>query len=88
MSFIELLNNPVKVMEAIEFKTKVKDGTIKIPQKYKQILKDTVKVIILCDPKKPMKNIINELWENPIEIDGFSPLSREEIYERFFLRQK
>ena len=29
-----------------------------------------------------MKNIIDELWENPIEIDGFSPLSREEIYER------
>ena len=24
-------------MEAIEFKTKVKDGTIQIPQKYKQI---------------------------------------------------
>ncbi len=69
-------------MEAIEFKTRVKNGVIQIPEKYKQQLKDTVKVIILCDQKPTQKNIIDDMWKNPLKISDFTPLSREEIYER------
>ncbi len=69
-------------MEAIEFKTRVKNGVIQIPEKYKQQLKDTVKVIILCDQKPTQKNIIDDMWKNPLKISEFTPLSREEIYER------
>ncbi len=68
-------------MEAIEFKATIKDGIIQIPKKYKQRLKDKVKVIILCNHKKKRKNIIEKMWGKPMIIGTFSPLSRDEIYE-------
>ena len=75
-----------KVMEAIEFKTKVKNGAIKIPQKYQKQISDTVKVIIISDKVADKgsqgKDIIDNLLSNPIESNKFSPLSRDEIYER------
>ncbi|MDL2124935.1 MAG: hypothetical protein LWX51_18095 [Deltaproteobacteria bacterium] len=36
-------------MEAIEFKTKIKNGTIQIPKKYKQRIGNNVKVIIISE---------------------------------------
>lgn len=45
-------------MRAIEFVTKVEDGTIKIPKKYLDNLQDELRVIILVDeaPKtKPQR---------------------------------
>jgi len=70
-------------MEVIEFKTKIKDGKIQIPNKYKQKLSDTVKVIIFADKKTDKNDIIDELLANPIKMDNFLPLSRDEIYDRF-----
>jgi len=69
-------------MEAIEFRTKIKNGTIKIPKKYKQKIGNTVKVIIIAEQKEKHADIIDELLKNPIKLKDFSPLSREEIYER------
>ena len=69
-------------MEAIEFKTKIKDGTIQIPEKYKQKTGNTVKVIILTEQAVNDDDIISELLSNPIKIEGFSPYLREESYER------
>lgn len=34
------------------------------------------------NPNKNRKNFLNELMRNPIKIDNFAPLSREEIHER------
>jgi len=40
-------------MEAIEFKSKIKNGIIQIPKKYKQKNKDnTVKVIVITEKKQ------------------------------------
>ena len=36
-------------MEAIEFKSKIKNGIIRIPEKYKQKTGNTVKVIIISE---------------------------------------
>ena len=71
-------------MFAIEFRAKVEEGTIKVPRRYRDKLKEVVRVIILTDvqdePKTP--NLIDQLLESPIKVAGFQPLSREEIYAR------
>ncbi|RPI73972.1 MAG: hypothetical protein EHM45_19910 [Desulfobacteraceae bacterium] len=69
-------------MEAIEFKTKIKNGTIQIPKRFKQNTGHTVKVIIISEQKPNQNDIIEKLLTNPIKIKDFSPFLREEIYER------
>jgi len=70
-------------MEAIEFKAKIRNGLIRIPDKFRQRTGDTVKVIILSEQKARQTDIIDKLLLNPIKSKQFSPLLREEIYERF-----
>ena len=69
-------------MEAIEFKTKIKNGIIRIPTKYNQRTGNTVKVIIISEQATMQADIIDKLLANPIKLKNFSPFSREEIYER------
>ncbi|WP_304511877.1 hypothetical protein [Desulfobacula sp.] len=70
-------------MEAIEFKAKIKNGFIRIPEKFKQRTGSNVKVIIISEQKVRQSDIIDKLLLNPIKLKGFSPFLREEIYERF-----
>jgi hypothetical protein len=70
-------------MEVIEFKSKIKNGIIRIPEKYKQKTGNTVKVIIISEKVTRQADIIDKLLANPIKSEDFSPFSREEIYERF-----
>jgi len=70
-------------MEAIEFKTKIRNGLIRIPDKFRQRTGDTVKVIILSEQKARQTDIIGELLLTPVKSKQFSPLLREKIYERF-----
>ena len=58
-------------MEACEFK--IKNGLIQIPEKYTQKIGNNVKVIILSDPKDRQNDIIDELLNNPVEINNFIP---------------
>ena len=69
-------------MEAIEFKTKIKNGNIRIPEKFHKIINSTVKVILITEQDPKEGDIIDKLLENPMEIENFSPFSRKEIYER------
>ena len=69
-------------MEAIEFKSKIKNGIIQIPKKYKQKIGNTVKVIVMTEKKTKQADIIDNLLANPIKLKNFSPFLREEIYER------
>ncbi|EMS79438.1 hypothetical protein [Desulfotignum phosphitoxidans] len=69
-------------MEAIEFKTKIKNGLIRIPDKFRQKNGDTVKVIILSEQKVRQTDIIDKLLLTPVKSKQFSPLLREEIYDR------
>ena len=69
------------MLGAVEFKAKIQNGLIQIPDEYKQELceGDDIKVIVLVNKKSSKKkDIIDELTENPIQVDGV--LSREEIY--------
>lgn len=69
-------------MEAIEFKTKIKNSTIQIPKKFKLLKGNTVKVIIISEQDKEQADIIDNLLKNPIKLDNFTPFTRKEIYER------
>jgi hypothetical protein len=71
------------MLNAVEFQAKIQNGLIQIPDEYKQELDegDDIKVIVLVKKKSfPKKDIIDELTENPIQVNGV--LSREEIYSR------
>ena len=69
-------------MQAIEFRTKVKDGSIAIPEEYKDKLKGIVRVILLEEESTDNFDMIEHLLANPLSIEGFKPLTREEIYEQ------
>ena len=69
-------------MEAIEFKSKIKNGIIHIPEKYKQKIGNIVKVIVITEKKAKQDDIIDKLLANPIKSKDFSPFLREEIYEK------
>ena len=69
-------------MEVIEFKSKIKNGIIQIPRKYKQKMGNTVKVIVITEKKAKQADIIDNLLSNPIKSKDFLPFLREEIYER------
>ena len=71
-------------MYAVEFKAKIKNGLIKIPQKYLGKFKDRVKVILLEDDEKQIKteyNMIDQLLKSPLKIKSFKPFTREEMYD-------
>jgi hypothetical protein len=69
-------------MEIIEFKAKIKNGVINVPEKYKQKIHNIVKVIIITEKNSKQIDIIDKLLENPVKLNDFKPFSRGKIYER------
>ncbi|MBR8828545.1 MAG: hypothetical protein DSM107014_11715 [Gomphosphaeria aponina SAG 52.96 = DSM 107014] len=71
-------------MFAVEFKANIKNGFIEIPDAYKQEFehKKNVQVILLKEEKVTAEDLLEQLLSDPIEVENFSPLKREEIYER------
>jgi len=69
-------------MYAIEFQTRIEEGVIQIPLQYRDKLKQVVRVIILANVQEKTANLIDQLLESPLKVEGFQPLSREEIYAR------
>jgi len=69
-------------MRAIEFQTKVKNGSIIIPEQYRDRIKGNVRVILLTEENSEKFDMVEYLLANPLNIEGFKPLAREEIYEQ------
>ena len=75
----------MNAMDAIEFQTSIKNGTIQIPQQYQRALKDisAVKVVVEISEKKISENgIIARLRENPKVVKDFEFMTREETHDR------
>lgn len=72
-----------------QFNAKVNNGKIEIPVEYQDEIHNAemVKIIILKPLSKkkrfPQTGIITQLTANPIQIDNFKPLTREEANERW-----
>ncbi len=76
-------NGRYKMSNSVEFKAKIKQGIIEIPEEYKQALKEEneVTVIVLKQPKRiSQTGIIAELTQNPISVLGIRQLTRDEIH--------
>ncbi len=70
-------------MYAIEFQTTVKNGFIEIPRQYLRNLTKRVHVILVFEePAKTTVNFIDQLLAHPVQMKGFRPLTREEVYAR------
>jgi bifunctional DNA-binding transcriptional regulator/antitoxin component of YhaV-PrlF toxin-antitoxin module len=70
-------------MYAVEFKATIKDGTITIPEKFRENINKNVKVILLSEEREETSySIIEDLLKSPLNIPNFKPYTREEIYDR------
>ncbi len=70
-------------MQAVEFKTKIQDGCIFVPERYRNKISANVKVILLTEQAMDDDlDFINEIINNPIKMKDFTPLKRDFIYER------
>jgi hypothetical protein len=72
-------------MNAVEFQTTIQDGIIEIPEQYRQDFEQqrNVKVILIKQVEDAgASNFLIQLLKNPIYIEKFEPLTRDEIYER------
>ncbi|MEW6083562.1 MAG: hypothetical protein AB1607_03105 [Chloroflexota bacterium] len=70
-------------MVTVQFKSKIKNGVIEIPKKYKGKLRDNVRVILRAEtPKGKSKNYLDTLLAHPVKVKKFSPITREQIYAR------
>lgn len=70
-------------MHAVEFQAHVNDdGSIDIPEAYRQEVQGRVRVIILTDISTSKPSILHHLLDNPRQVAPFTPLTRDEIYDR------
>jgi hypothetical protein len=67
----------------IEFHAFIKDGAIKIPAEHLPLLSGPVTVIVVPDPSLVASpNLIDRLLAEPLRIEGFVPMSREDAHAR------
>jgi hypothetical protein len=70
-------------MVTVQFKSKVKNGIIEIPRKYRRKIRDNVRVILKTETRKVRsKNYLDKLIAQPVKVKNFRPLTREQIYAR------
>ena len=74
-------------MYRIEFQTKIENGTIRVPKKYRRRLQEQggeedVWVIIQVSGHEPQADYIDHLLANPIRDVSFVPLRRDQVHER------
>ena len=74
-------------MYAVEFESKINNGILKIPSKYKRIAEsDKVKVIILVENEKEKKLMHRSIFDNFLNmsksVDEMKIYDRDSLHER------
>lgn len=70
-------------MQTIEFRTKIKNGIIHIPARFKGKVAEDVRVILVSkSERKSQPDIIDELMAHPLKVKAFKPLTRDEAHAR------
>jgi hypothetical protein len=72
-------------MNAVEFNTIVENGGIEIPPELQGQILGPVRVIVLTEDKprnahRNFEDAISKLLANPIRVENFVPLTRNQIY--------
>ena len=73
-------------MYAVEFEVDAKNGVIKIPLKYKELYSEHLKIIAIITEnpiheEDEINSFIFDTIHDPIDMAGFKPLLRDEVYE-------
>jgi hypothetical protein len=69
-------------MRAVEFDSRIEDGTITIPGQYRDAFSSDVRVIVLAK-ENPVSPKNKPVWTGGhFTVDSFAPLSREEAHAR------
>lgn len=68
-------------INSIEFTTKINQGMILIPQEYNEKFTEELEVEVIIKPVKK-RRLMDKLAENPVKIDNWKQLTRENINER------
>jgi hypothetical protein len=69
-------------MYSVEFKARIKNGSIEIPRKYRRNLTKRVRVILVTEGEKNSADFIDQLLARPARVQGFQPLTREQVHAR------
>ena len=70
-------------MVTVQFKAKIKNGVIQVPKKYQGKFTDSVRVTLHIEGKKTAPiNYLDQLLTNPVKVENFKSLTREQIYAR------
>jgi hypothetical protein len=69
-------------MSTIEFQARVKNGSINIPEEYRNKVDGNVRVILLTEGATEGFDMVEHLLDNPLTIQRFTPFIREELYEQ------
>jgi len=75
-------------MQAIEFDATVQDRSISLPSSAALSAGQSVRVVVMFEPigvadaSSAREGAIARLARNPLIINGFTPLSRDEAHER------
>jgi hypothetical protein len=70
-------------MNAIEFQTTIKNGSIEVPREFRRDSAYHAHVIVLVDDQpRSSADMIGQLLAQPIELADFRPLTREEAHAR------
>ena len=68
-------------MSTIEFQARVTNGSISIPEEYRDKVTGDVRVILLAEGTAEGFDMIEHLLLNPLRVERFKPFKREEVYE-------
>ncbi len=69
-------------MTVIEFQAYINHGIIELPEEYHDRVQGHARVIILTDEGGEEKDMVNFLLDHPYHTISFTPLTRDEMYER------
>jgi hypothetical protein len=74
-------------MQAVEFEADVKNFSINVPRRLSILEKKHVRLVALFENttasrELSAKSFIGNMIANPLKIDGFTPLKRNDIYAR------
>lgn len=71
-------------MTTIEFQTRIDNGSIVIPERFRERIRGTVHVKVEVEEVEASEedDFITYLMHNPLHIPDFKPLTRDEIYDR------
>jgi hypothetical protein len=77
-------------MEAVEFKTKIKDDSIQIPAKYRGKFKDSVRVILMVDDANVRQRRVDSLFASAEKLAALDEptLSDAELEAEFAAARK